>query len=176
MLLGSEMVNWLAVCRKRLTVQTCRLTVQTSGEATCSQVEACMAAAPPDLTSGDPGIMVSGDDGVHGTGDDEDDYPEDHSGHSDQNDERTPTSTSAAISTSLHSAGACWRFKELFVLYNISQWLPKCNCHGLYKPVQCKEAIYNDFGRAECWCASSLRGSSILGTRKRFQCTDPALL
>lgn len=146
-----------------------RLTIQTNGETTCSRAEACMQAIPPDLASGDHSTMVSGDDSYHEAGDNEDDHSADSQSHSD---DITPTST--AISMYSLSAGVCWRFKELIIWYNISLWEPRCNCQGLYKPVQCKQA--NAIGQPECWCASSLRGSSIVGTRKPFQCTDPASL
>ena len=61
----------------------------------------------------------------------------------------------------------CEGDRELLLSYN-HPWIPRCDCHGFYDPVQCQLKG----GQLECWC-STKTGYIISNTRTIFNCVDP---
>lgn len=49
-------------------------------------------------------------------------------------------------------------------------WLPSCDCHGAYKPLQCWSRSGGD---THCWC-STVTGAEVRGSRKQLLCNDAA--
>ena len=108
------------------------------------------------------------------------DYSEDDSEASHSKSEQYSTLTDAAeeankestdlqeiSSNSATVTATCEEERDFFLSYDY-KWIPHCNCHGFYSPVQC----WVQEGQLECWC-STRNGLSIANTRRTFDCTNP---
>ena len=82
-----------------------------------------------------------------------------------EDEENTETSSNPVIVSPM-----CESDREFFLSFNY-EWIPRCDCHGFYEPVQC----WVKGGQLECWC-STRTGSIIGNTRTIISCTDPEQL
>ena len=149
------------------------------GEAneSCEEKIMCIQATESESSGQEFGDSLpesgSGSDDYH----DEDDYDSSHfkSEHPTLTDIQNLDVEDDKESTDLQEVSVigsptCNIDRQLFLSFNYA-WIPHCDCHGFYEPVQC----WMKGGQLECWC-STRTGSMIGNTRTILSCTDPEQL